>query len=233
MSAGMKLDIVMSGAPLGHGQVLEAAGVRTPDTVVVAGKELLVEAARQRFRGGPFIVKPNRGGKGLGVRLFRSAGAFADYLGGPDYEPPVDGLHLLQQYVRAPVPLITRAEFIGGRFMYAVEVDTSESFELCPADACAVGDAFCPAGSEPRAKFTIIEDIDPALKQRYQAFLAANAIDVAGIEFISDADGTVYTYDVNTNTNYNSDAESRAGRSGMAQLARYLGAQLAASLPAG
>jgi hypothetical protein len=208
---------------------LEAAGIRTPDTVVVAGKELLVEAARQRFGGGPFILKPNRGGKGFGVRLFNSPGAFADYLASPDYEPPVDGLHLLQQYVRAPVPLITRAEFIGGRFMYAVEVDTSEGFELCPADACAVGDAFCPAGEEPRAKFTIIDDINPALKQRYQSFLAANAIGIAGIEFISEAEGTIYTYDVNTNTNYNTDAEARAGRSGMAELARYLGSELADS----
>ena len=207
---------------------LEAAGIRTPDTVVVAGKELLVEATRRHFSGGPFILKPNRGGKGLGVRLFHSPGAFADYLDSPDYEPPIDGLHLLQQYVRAPVPLITRAEFIGARFMYAVEVDTSDGFELCPADSCAVGDAFCPAGDEPRAKFTIIEDIDPALKQRYQAFLAANAIDIAGIEFISDADGAFYTYDVNTNTNYNPDAEARAGRSGMAELARYLGGQLEA-----
>ncbi len=207
---------------------LEAAGIRTPDTVVVAGKELLVEAAR-RFGGGPFILKPNRGGKGFGVRLFNSPGAFADYLASPDYEPPVDGLHLLQQYVRAPVPLITRAEFIGGRFVYAVEVDTSDGFELCPADACAVGDAFCPSGEEPRAKFTIIDDIDPALKQRYRSFLAANAIGIAGIEFISDADGTIYTYDVNTNTNYNPDAEARTGRSGMAELARYLGSELAAS----
>jgi hypothetical protein len=209
---------------------LEAAGIRTPDTVVVAGKELLVEAARRHFRASPFILKPNRGGKGFGVRLFHSPGAFADYLDGPDYEPPVDGLHLLQQYVRAPVPLVTRAEFIGGRFMYAVEVDTSDGFELCPADTCAVGEAFCPAGDELRAKFTIIEDIDPALKQRYQAFLNTNAIDIAGIEFISDADGTLYTYDVNTNTNYNPDAEARAGRSGMAELARYLGSELAASL---
>ena len=212
---------------------LEAAGIRTPDTIVVAGKELLVEAARQRFGEGPFIVKPNRGGKGLGVRLFHSAGAFADYLDSADYEPPVDGLHLLQQYVRAPVPLITRAEFIGGQFMYAVEVDTSEGFELCPADTCAVGDAFCPAGDEPRAKFTIIDNIDPALKSRYQVFLTANAIDVAGIEFITDADGTVYTYDVNTNTNYNPDAEARAGRSGMAELARYLGGELECSSSCG
>src|ERR1700745_2824054 len=143
---------------------LEAAGICTPDTVLVLGEELLVEAARQRFGLGPFILKPNRGGKGLGVRLFNFPDALGDYLDGPDYEPPVDGLHLLQQYVRAPVPLITRAEFIGGQFIYAAESETSDGLERCPAEACAAGDAFCPAGEEPRAKFTIIEDIDPALK---------------------------------------------------------------------
>ncbi len=207
---------------------LEAAGIRTPRTVLVAGKDLLVEAARQHFAGEPVILKPNRGGKGLGVRLFHTAEALADHLDSADYEMPVDGLHLLQQYVRAPVPLITRAEFVGGRLLYAVEVDTSDGFELCPADQCAVGDAFCPAGETPRAKFTIIDGIDPAQQQRYEAFLAANDIEVAGIEFIRDAAGTVYTYDVNTNTNYNPDAEARAGRSAMRRLARFLGDELAA-----
>jgi hypothetical protein len=213
---------------------LEAAGIRTPRTVLVAGKDQLVAAARRHFDDGPVILKPNRGGKGLGVRLFHRAAALADYLNGPDYQPPVDGLHLLQQYVRAPVvgpsgPLITRAEFIGGRFLYAVEVDTSDGFELCPADVCAVDDAFCPVGEEPRAKFTIIDDINAALKQRYEAFLAANDIEVAGIEFIADGDGTTYTYDVNTNTNYNPEAEGRAGRSAMAG---FLGGELARLHPA-
>ena len=211
---------------------LEAAGIRTPRTVLVAGKEHLVAAARRHFDGGPVILKPNRGGKGVGVRLLQNAAALADYLDSADYEPPVDGLHLLQHHVRAPQPLITRAEFIGGRFLYAVEVDTSEGFELCPADVCAVDDAFCPAGPEedgtPRAKFTIVDDIDAALKQRYEAFLAANDIEVAGIEFIADANGAAYTYDVNTNTNYNADAESRAGRSAMTALARFLGGELKA-----
>jgi len=206
---------------------LAAAGIRTPATVLVAGQELLVETARRHFAEQPFILKPNRGGKGLGVRLFANPGALADHLAGSEYEPPIDGLHLLQQYIRAPVLLITRAEFIGGRFLYAVEVDTSDGFELCPADQCAVGDAFCPVGEAPRAKFTIVDDIDPGLKRRYEAFLAANDIGVAGLEFIADARGTVYTYDVNTNTNYNPEAEARAGRSAMDALAHYLGAELA------
>jgi hypothetical protein len=205
---------------------LEAAGIRTPDTILVAGKELLVTAARQHFGAGAFILKPNRGGKGLGVRLFYTVDALGSYVDGLDYEPPVDGLHLLQEYVRAPVPLITRAEFVGGRFMYAVEVDTSAGFELCPADACAIGDTACSATEGPLAKFTIVDDIEAGLKSRYEAFLAANDIGVAGIEFVTDSVGTVYTYDVNTNTNYNRDAEARAGRSAMATLARYLGAEL-------
>jgi hypothetical protein len=225
VNGGRALDLEISKARQ-YG-ALEAAGIRTPRTIVVAGRELLTEAMRRHFDGGPVILKPNRGGKGLGVRLFLTVGAFEDYLAGPDYEPPVDGTHLLQQYVRAERPLITRAEFVGGRFLYAVEVDTSDGFELCPADACAVGDAYCPAGEEPRAKFVIIDDIEDGLKQRYQSFLAGNRIEVAGIEFIRDRDGTLYTYDVNTNTNYNPDAERRAGRSGMAALARFLGDELA------
>ena len=170
---------------------LEAAGLRTPQTVLIAGKDLLVEAARQHFDGRPFMLKPNRGGKGLGVRLFQTPHALGDYLEGPEYEQPVDGLHLLQQYIQAPVPLITRAEFVGGRFMYAVEADTSDGFELCPADVCTIGDALCPAAEEQRAKFTIIGDIEVALKRRYEAFLAFNDIGVAGIEFITDSTGVV------------------------------------------
>jgi hypothetical protein len=210
---------------------LEAAGIPTPRTVLVAGRDQLVAAARQHFAGGPFILKPNRGGKGLGVQLFHSVEVLADYLDSADYEPPVDGIQLLQEYIRAPEPLITRAEFIGGRFFYAVEVDTSQGFELCPADQCAVEEAFCPAGDEPRARFTIVDDIDdvefPGLTRRCEAFLAANDIEVAGIEFIRDQAGMLHTYDVNTNTNYNPEAEARAGRSAMTALARFLGGELA------
>jgi hypothetical protein len=232
VNGGRALDLEISKAR--QYQALEMAGIRTPDTVIVAGKELLVEAARQRFADAPFILKPNRGGKGQGVRLFPRPEALADHLESEDYEPPVDGLHLLQQYVRAPRPIITRAEFVGGQFLYAVEVDTTGGFELCPADVCAVGEPFCPAdqgAGEARAKFTIVDGIAPVLARRYEAFLAANGIAVAGIEFIADAEGGLYTYDVNTNTNYNADAEARAGRSGMDALALYLVAELACRYP--
>jgi hypothetical protein len=210
---------------------LESHGITTPRTVLVAGRDRLVAAAQRHFPSQPVILKPNRGGKGLGVQLFQSSDSLAAYLDGPVYEAPVDGLQLLQEYVRAPRPFITRAEFVGGRFLYAVEVNTSEGFELCPADACAIGDASCPVGEAPRDKFTIIDGIPDTLRIRLERFLSASGVEVAGIEFIVDADGRTLVYDVNTNTNYNPDAEARAGRTGTARsgpgaIAEFLGGEL-------
>jgi len=208
---------------------LSAAGIRTPRTIAAIGRQRLIEASGA-FGADPVILKPNRGGKGHGVQLFQSVDALRQFVASDAYEAPVDGVALLQQYIRAPEPFITRAEFIGGRFFYAVRVDTRQGFELCPADQCQVGDAFCPAGESAPAtpRFEIIDAIDPLLRQRYERFLATNGIEVAGIEFIGDAEGQVFTYDVNTNTNYNPDAEARAGRSGMGEIARFLGRELSA-----
>jgi hypothetical protein len=210
---------------------LESHGLAVPRTILVSGRERVSAAAQRHFTGQPFILKPNRGGKGLGVRLFSSVAGLQTYLASHEYEAPVDGLHLLQEFVRAPRPLITRAEFVGGRFLYAVEVDTSNGFELCPADACSVGDANCPVGEAPRDRFTIIDGIPSALRARVERFLTGTGIEVAGIEFITDVDGRTLVYDVNTNTNYNPDAETRSGRfgtsrSGPGAIAEFLGAEL-------
>ena len=56
-----------------------------------------------------------------------------------------------------------------------------------------------------------------ALRVRLERFLTATGVEVAGIEFITGADGRTLVYDVNTNTNYNPDAEARAGRTGTAR----------------
>lgn len=199
---------------------LERAGVATPRTVVVAGRDGLAMAAKRHFPGQPLILKPNRGGKGLGVRLFATAEALAAHVGSADYEAPVDGLNLLQEYVRAARPCITRAEFVGGRFLYAVEANTSAGFELCPADVCAVE---IPA----RPMFQIVDGIDHALQGRLEYFLRVQGIEVAAIELITGTDGRTLAYDVNTNANYNAEAEQRDGREGTDQsgpgaLARFL-----------
>ncbi len=208
-------------------------GIKTPRTFAAVGREHLVAAARQI--DGPFITKHNRAGKGLGVRLFQTAEALETYVRGGEFEDSVDGVTLIQSYIRAPEPYITRVEFVGGEFLYAVRVDTSLGFELCPADVCEVGDAFCPAGETGLAdtspvaaapRFRIVRDFDHPIVERYRRFIAANGIRVAGIEFIIDAAGELYTYDVNTNTNYNSAAEAEAGIYGMRAVAAYLGDEL-------
>ena len=81
---------------------LESHGIATPRTVLVAGREHVLAAAQRHFADQPVILKPNRGGKGLGVQLFQSSDSLATYLASDAYEAPVDGLQLLQEYVRAP-----------------------------------------------------------------------------------------------------------------------------------
>ncbi|MEN0641842.1 alpha-L-glutamate ligase [Alkalicoccobacillus gibsonii] len=204
---------------------LEKFGVRTPKTVAAVGKDQILEAA-DTFDGQAFITKHNRAGKGLGVQLFQDKQALKTYLDSDAFEEPVDGITLLQQYIQAPEPYITRCEFVGGEFVYAVRVDTSEGFELCPADACSIEDLFCPAGEEPKAKFQIDHSFNEPVLVQYAEVLKANGVQIAGIECIRDQEGNLYTYDINTNTNYNSEAEEKAGVFGMLEVAKYLGSRL-------
>lgn len=206
---------------------LNAAGIQTPKTIAVNGQEQILKAAEKM--GVPsFITKHNRAGKGLGVRLFHSLEALKEYVEGSEFEPSIDGITLIQEYIQAPEPFITRCEFVGGKFVYAVQVDTSEGFELCPADACRIDDLFCPVGEEveEKPKFQVIQGFDDPILKKYEAFLQQNDINVAGIEFIRNAAGDIFTYDVNTNTNYNADAEAGAGKYGMLELAKFLGQEL-------
>jgi len=198
-------------------------GIRVPRTIAAVGPRHIVEAAR--MMPGRFITKHNRAGKGLGVRLFDAVDALARHVESGAFENSVDGITLIQEYVEAPEPFITRVEFVGGELLYAVRVDTSLGFELCPADACHVNDAFCPVGTTTTGspRFRILPGFTHPIVERYRRFLAANGIGVAGIEFIVDRRGELYTYDVNTNTNYNAEAEREAGLYGMRAVARYLG----------
>ena len=207
---------------------LSTYGIRTPRTIAAVGKAHVVEAAKRM--PGSFINKHNRAGKGLGVALFHDVAALERHVASPAYQDSVDGIMLIQEYIRAPKPFITRVEFVGGEFLYAVRVDTSLGFELCPADVCQIGDAACPVGETPAPvaapRFHIVKDFRHPVVEKYRRFIADHGIGIAGIEFIEDAAGEIYTYDVNTNTNYNSAAEAEAGQYGMRAIARHLGDEL-------
>jgi glutathione synthase/RimK-type ligase-like ATP-grasp enzyme len=195
-------------------------------TRAAVGNQAILSAARSF--DGPFVVKPNRGGKGLGVQLYRNVEALAAALAAGQLPAPIDGVTLVQQYVPAPTPMITRMEFIGGDFFYAVRVDTSAGFELCPADVCAPDAAVCTTPQAAAPRFEIVPGFRHPLIEKCRRLLAAYDAQIAGIEFIEDAEGRAFVYDVNFNTNYNADAEAASPRRGMDGIAAYLGAELAA-----
>lgn len=191
---------------------LDAAGILTPRTIAVAGRAGLKPAARSLPT--PFVTKHNQGGKGLGVRLFHGLDAFDAYVDGPEFEPAFDGVTLLQKYVAPPQPYITRVEIVAGRFLYALRASTEGGFELCPADACSIDDAFCPVGASGKFGVSPLTAEDPTVRS-YLAFCARHGIDAAGIEFVEDGEGRRFTYDINMNTNYNADVEAVSGVRGM------------------
>lgn len=217
---------------------LVKSGIQIPRTVGAVGIGAAIEAAKN-FGNGPWILKPNRGGKGAGVQLFHDLDSLATYLKGPGSlkEAPIDGTWLIQEYISSPSKTITRAEFVGGKYLYSVSVDTSGGFDLCPADACAIGDAACPVGKDTPKKFSIRKSSSPkeeALIQQFETFLNDNNLEIVGIEYIQDNEGNLFTYDLNTNTNYNSEAERDANieLSGMEAVAKFLLSELNAQYDA-
>lgn len=209
---------------------LQAHNIPTPRTIAAVGRKQVLEAAR-KMTGKPFIIKPNRGGKGTGVQLFEKFSSVANFLDTTGSEFSLDGIFLVQEYIPPADGHIVRIEFIGGEFYYAVQVDASDGFQLCPADTCGPEEAFCPAPDksvEQQNKFSLINDYHNPDIPKYEQFLADCGMEVAAIEYVKDSKGNRYVYDVNINTNYNRKAERRAGnqKQGMRRIARFLGDEL-------
>jgi len=209
---------------------LDSLGIKIPKTIYCNSKESILKSANI-FRK-PFITKHNRGGKGLGVKLFNNKKDLDSYVSGKDFELSIDGITLLQEYIDAKPKVIHRVEFVNSKFLYTVEVDASEGFELCPAcpedqtdepETQFFGE-YCPTIGN---KFRIIKNYKKnPLIDKYEKFISKNGIEIAGIEYIVDQKGEIYTYDVNTNTNYNSQAEQNFEIKGMKSIAQFLKKEL-------
>ena len=209
---------------------LESFGIKTPKTIYCSNKESILKSANVFTK--PFITKHNRGGKGLGVKLFNNKKELDSYVSSGNFEPSIDGITLLQDYIDANPKVIKRVEFVNSKFLYTVEVDASEGFELCPAcpedqndvPKQQIAGEFCPTTGN---KFKIMKNYkENELTKKYEKFIAANGIEIAGIEYIIDNKGEIYTYDVNTNTNYNSQAEKSSEIKGMKSIAKFLKEEL-------
>ena len=72
----------------------------------------------------------------------------------------------------------------------------------------------------------ILENFSNPILEQYKKILKNNHIEIAGIEFVEDKNGQLYTYDINTNTNYNSVAENLSNLKGMEAIANFLKKEL-------
>ncbi|MFU8804594.1 MAG: ATP-grasp domain-containing protein [Bradymonadaceae bacterium] len=212
---------------LRQSMALEKYGILTPRTALAVGVDHLVELARTF--DGPFITKHNRGGKGLGIVLFSSSEELCDHLKAGDFDFGPNGQVIIQQYIQAARPHITRVEIVGSKMILAMQSSTADGFELCPSDVCQINQAKqaqsspdnCPIDGGAKFSSSPLSPDDP-LVARYIAMCAGEGIELAGIEFVEDAQGRRYTYDINGTTNYNQTLGKEIGVDGMLELARYL-----------
>jgi D-alanine-D-alanine ligase-like ATP-grasp enzyme len=170
-------------------------GYGVPETRVVHRREDLLAAARTM--AWPLLVKANIGGSGAGIVRYASEAALAESIADGSVPESVDSVLLVQDYVPARGGTIVRAETLGGRFLYAIEVETGgDSFDLCPADACL---------AQPgRSAVRMMAATPPAdLIEAAERIARAAGLDVGGVEYlIDDRDGTPRFYDINALSNF-------------------------------
>ena len=209
---------------------LNKFGFKTPKTIISVGKEKIINAAKE-LNIWPMLLKPNQGGKGLGINLLNSIKDLESLLKQDLIESTLDNVWLLQEKIETNDDFITRMEFVDSSFLYSLNVFSQGSFELCPADTCEVNfDEFCPVNEQYNSdtkneiKFIIEKKPDLELAKRIGLFLQKHQIEVAGVEFIKNVNNEPIIYDINTNTNYNLKAEDEAktSKKGMDSIAQFL-----------
>ncbi len=174
--------------------LLSSLGLGVPRTRVVHRARDLIDTANDMPF--PLLVKANIGGAGAGIARYDSHEELAEAVAAGSVPQSIDQVLLLQDYVPARGGTILRMETLAGRFLYALEVDTGDSFDLCPADACVARPGRAAIGM--RAVTPAPEIVDAA-----ERIARAAGLDVGGVELlIDDRDGTPRFYDINALSNF-------------------------------
>ncbi len=187
--------------------------IKSPMTWTCTYPESITKAANslEKF---PIIIKDNQGGSGSGVYKLDSFDKLEKHLEARvDKTSSPDGLTLVQEYIENPERKIYRVEFINYQYLYTLQVLVGDTFNLCPATSCQLEN--CPlkrsdAKQDGEYKFTIVQGVTPTwLLDKYADFAKSYGLEVVAFEYTMCSKGDYYTYDINCNTNYNSDAETR------------------------
>jgi hypothetical protein len=175
--------------------LIAGLGYAVPESRVVHRREDLLAATTQmRF---PLMVKANIGGSGVGIVRYADAGELEHSIREGSVPDSVDSVLLVQDYVPPRGGVITRVETLGGKFLYAIEVESGgDNFDLCPADACL---------AQPGRQAVRMVAVQPprAIVAATEAIARAAGLDVGGVEYlVDDRDGTPRFYDINALSNF-------------------------------
>ncbi len=199
----------------------------------------------------PLIVKPNLGGSGALMRRFDSHdelrasvadGTMAPILG-------VDTTAIVQEFHTARGGSIVRVEALGDRFLYAIRIHNgaSQNFNLCPADICQTDGAeeapaaevandldFCPADAPAMRQLQIEVAAPPSwVIDGVLSIFRSASVDVGGVEYLeSERDGQLYLYDVNTLSNFVTDAPNLVGFDPFERLVDHFERRAGLTMPA-
>ncbi|HZC38655.1 MAG TPA: alpha-L-glutamate ligase [Sphingomicrobium sp.] len=195
--------------------LIASLGLAVPKTRVVHRVKDLATAA-EGFSY-PLLVKANIGGSGAGIVRYASWEELLASTKQGTVPTSIDQVLLVQDYVPARGGTILRIETLGGRFLYAIAVETGgDSFDLCPADACL---------AQPGRKTTRMTAVDPppALVRAAERIVQAAALDLGSVEVvIDDRDGTPRFYDINALSNFVADPLNVLGWDPHERLVDYL-----------
>jgi glutathione synthase/RimK-type ligase-like ATP-grasp enzyme len=175
--------------------LIAGLGLAIPETRVVHRPDDLVAAARTLSY--PLLVKANIGGSGAGIVRYGSEEELAASVRDGSVPDSIDKVLLVQDYAPARGGTITRIETLGGRFLYAIEVETGgDNFDLCPADACLA------APGRTKTRMTAVQP-PPEIVEASERIAQAVGMDVGGVELlIDDRDGMPRFYDINALSNF-------------------------------
>jgi hypothetical protein len=148
----------------------------------------------------------------------------------------IDLTAIVQEFHPARGGSIVRIEALDDRFLYAIRIHNgaSQNFNLCPADICQTPEAgaeasapapadaangaadnfeFCPVDAPAMRTLQIEAATPPAwVIDGVLAIFRAGNVDVGGVEYLeSERDGQIYLYDVNTLSNFVTDALNLVG----------------------
>lgn len=175
--------------------LIASLGLDIPLTRVVHRARDLQHAAEGM--SWPLLVKANIGGSGAGIVRYAAPDELAQSVVDGTVPDSVDKVLLLQDYVAPRGGTIIRLETLGGKFLYAIEIESGgDSFDLCPADACVI---------QPGRKAIGMQAVTPSPEIIDAAERIAHAVgmDIGGVEVvIDDRDGKARFYDINALSNF-------------------------------